>query len=281
MSLRPRPFPHPWPDQPIINLSRHFKEFFGRFPVVILRGLAHGAWWSIYPYSAYWRNGGADPSIDAILRCYATLPSIVCWDIGAHYGIYAVGLARAIGPAGRVEAFEPDPVSYRRLNWHRRLNRLSHLHVHPVAASSTTQTARLYQYSGFGNTTSHLPFENKNTDQVPYREIATVALDEWVQTGRILPPRFIKIDVEGHAGPALEGMRRTLATVHPVILLAIHTQAEHESCRAILSGLYYSLQSLAKGDATTVLTSHFGELLCIPSPGADGDPGSTPPTRNP
>ena len=243
------------------------QEFFGRFPVKILRGLARGAWWSIYPYSAYWRRGGADPAIDHVLQRYAALPGIVCWDIGAHYGIYAVGLARAVGPTGRIEAFEPDPVSYRRLLWHRRLNRLSQLHAHPVAASGDTTTARLYQYAGFGDTTSHLPFNNENIQHVPYREITTVALDEWVEAGRILPPRFIKIDVEGHAGPALVGMRRTLAAARPVVLLAIHSAEEHASARATLEALGYTLGPLPGHDAAAVLANHFGELLCQPAPG--------------
>ncbi len=241
-----------------------FQEFFGLFPVKIRHGLARGAWWSVYPYSAYWRHGGTDPTIDDVLQRHAALPGLVCWDIGAHYGIYSVGLARAVGPTGRVEAFEPDPVSRRRLRWHRWLNRLSHLHVHSVAASAISHTARLYQYAGFGDTTSHLPYSNEQIEQVPYREITTVALDEWVDNGQIPSPQFIKIDVEGHAGPALEGMRRTLASARPVVLLAIHTEEEHGAARSVLNGLGYSLAPLLGNHAADVLATHFGELLCLP-----------------
>ncbi len=258
-------------------MSLALGEFFGRFPVKVLCGIARGAWWSIYPYSAYWRRGGADPAIDAVLHRYAALPGIVCWDIGAHYGIYAVGLARAVGPAGRVEAFEPDPVSCRRLLWHRCLNRLSHLHVHPIAASGVTTTARLYQYTKFGDTTSHLPYLNESIESVPYREITTVALDEWVKSGRILPPHFIKIDVEGHAGPALEGMRRTIASARPVVLLAIHSQGEHASARATLGALGYSLQPLVASNAASVLANNFGELLCLPASVSPVELTATPP----
>lgn len=244
-----------------------FQEFFGRFPVKVRHGLARGAWWSVYPYSAYWRRGGTDPAIDEVLQRYAVRPGTVCWDIGAHYGIYAVALARAIGPAGRVEAFEPDPVSYRRLLWHRQLNRLGHLRVHPIAASGDTSTARLYQYEGFGDTTSHLPYQNEQIEHVPYREISTVALDEWVEAGRILPPSFIKIDVEGHAGPAIAGMRRTLASARPVVLLAIHSPEEHAATRTTLEALGYTLGPLPGHDGAAVLANNFGELLCQPAPG--------------
>ncbi|MSU65186.1 MAG: hypothetical protein EXS38_03585 [Opitutus sp.] len=42
-----------------------------------------------------------------------------CWDLGAHFGLYSVGLARRVGPAGQVAAFEPNPISFARLQRHR------------------------------------------------------------------------------------------------------------------------------------------------------------------
>ena len=47
-----------------------------------------------------------------------------CWDLGAHYGLYSIGLARHAGPDAQIVALEPNPVSFARLNYHRRLNRL-------------------------------------------------------------------------------------------------------------------------------------------------------------
>lgn len=243
-----------------MNSARQFlRETLGRFPVKVRRGLARGAWWSIYPHSAYWRLGGNDELVENALRAHAARPGAVCWDLGAHYGIYSVGLARAVGPSGRIEAFEPDPVSFSRLQWHRRLNRLPQLHAHNVAASDATGISRLYQYGDFGSTTSHLAFEHETTERVPYREIRTVDLDSWVRDGRIRPPDFVKSDVEGHAGAALRGMRDTLAAHHPRILLAIHTAEEHEAAQTLLTGLGYRLEPL--GEKTDTLRRHFGELL--------------------
>jgi FkbM family methyltransferase len=253
-------------------MRQTLREFLGRFPVNVLHGLAKGAWWSAYPHSAYWRLGGNDAVVEDALLRYAAIPGRVCWDIGAHYGIYSVGLALAVGPNGRIEAFEPDPVSFRRLTWHRRLNRLTWLYAHQVAASASTTTARLYQYDDFGSTTSHLPYENETVGNVPFREITTVALDDWVDAGRVKPPSFIKLDVEGHAGPALEGMRRTLAAARPVILLAIHTQAEHASARTTLEALGYELLPLNGIAAERLCETHFGELLCLPQVGLGAKP---------
>lgn len=241
-----------------------FPEMLGRFPVRVRRGLARGAWWSLYPHSAYWRLGGNDPRLDEILLAHAGRPGATCWDLGAHHGIYAVGLALAVGPAGRVEAFEPDPVSFRRLSWHRRINRLAQLHPHNIAASASTGSARLYQYDDFGSTTSHLPHPGETLAGVASQAIATVALDDWVDSGRVRAPDFIKIDVEGHAGPALAGMRRVLAARQPVVLLAVHHAAEEKASREILEPLGYRMTP-ACGDDARLAAESFGEFLCLPS----------------
>lgn len=240
------------------------REFLGRFPVKVRRGLARGLWWSAYPHSAYWRLGGAEPAVDEALTRLAAKPGQVFWDIGAHYGIYSIGLARAVGPGGCVEAFEPDPISYRRLIWHRRLNRLKNLNAHDVAASAVTSVRRLYQYNNFGDTTSHLPFENEDTLNVPFKEISTVALDEWLKSGRIRPPHFVKIDAEGHGAAVLQGMVQTLETARPVLIVAIHSPQEHAGARTLLEAMGYTVDALVPEERVQLLASNFGELLCEP-----------------
>ncbi len=241
-----------------------FPEWLGRFPVRVLRGLAKGAWWSIYPSSAYWRLGGNDPHVERILRAHAARPGLVCWDIGAHHGIYSVGLARAVGPEGGVESFEPDPVSFKRLSWHRRLNRLAWLRPHQVAASDRTGETQLYQYDEFGATTSHLAFPGEATEGVPRCTIATAALDDWVDAGRVRAPDFVKIDVEGHGGPALEGMRRVLAARRPVVLFAVHSEEEHRRALGVLEPLGYAVAAADPGERERLDREHFGELVAIP-----------------
>lgn len=246
------------------NFLRKFvRDFVGRCPVRVRRGLSRGAWWSLYPHSAYWRLGGNDSNVEAVLREHAARAGNTVWDVGAHYGIYAVGLARAVGPSGRVDAFEPDPVSLRRLSWHRRLNRLAHLHLHPVAASDEEGVARLFQYDDFGEPTSHLPYENETTANVPSREIQKIRLDDYLRASHVASPNFVKIDVEGHGGPALAGMRQTLETARPKLLIAIHSPAEHNAVESILRDARYDFQRL--GD-TLAWERHFGELLALPLP---------------
>jgi len=245
----------------------------GSFPVKVRRGLARGAWWSIYPSSAYWRCGGNEHDIDAILQSYAKTPNLVFWDVGAHYGIYSVGVARKCGPKVRVESFEPDPVSHSRLCWHRRLNRLSQIHIHLVAASDQNTEARIYQYGRLGSSTSHLPYPDETLDHVPSVAIQTVRLDDWVAEGRIAAPNLIKIDVEGHGFSALCGMRTTLTQYLPVIVFAVHDLRERDEGGALLRELGYTLKPASESAAESITTRAFGEYLCLP-------PNSSPKEKN-
>src|SRR5205085_1089961 len=79
----------------------------GRWPVRVRSGIARGARWTLYPASAYWR-GTHEPVLQSTLVALADagIEGWSCWDLGAHFGLYSVGLARHVGPKGQVAAFE-------------------------------------------------------------------------------------------------------------------------------------------------------------------------------
>ena len=51
----------------------------------------------------------------------------------------------------------------------------------------------------------------------PTVSVETAALDDLVDQGRVLPPDYIKMDVEGHEQAALRGCARTIAQRLPVV----------------------------------------------------------------
>src|SRR5205814_6720257 len=58
-------------------------------------------------------------------------------DVGANLGYFTLLAAKWTGPAGRIDAFEPDPLNRQRLEEHLRENKLAdRVWVHPIAASS-------------------------------------------------------------------------------------------------------------------------------------------------
>jgi FkbM family methyltransferase len=208
-------------------------------PVRVRHGLAQGAWWTLYPFSAYWR-GRVEPEMQEAIAALGDFRGKVVWDAGAHYGIYSVGLARRTGPAGQVVAFEPNPVSFARLRHHARLNRLPWLKALPYALSNAPGEAELITYGTQESTTTHLAFDNETrTDAWRPFAVRKVRADDLVAAGEVRPPWFIKIDVEGHGHHALAGMQATLRAHRPRLIVAYHSPEEVAGSAAILDPLGY------------------------------------------
>lgn len=236
-------------------------------PVRVRGGVAAGARWTLFPWSAYWR-GTHEPRVQASILALGggDVTGWSCWDLGAHFGIYSIGLARRVGPTGEVAAFEPNPSSFARLRCHARRNRLPWLKLFPAAASDRAGSAEIYTYGDPGSTSTHLPNPGEPRQEActPIG-IETVRLDDLVAAGRVRPPRFVKIDVEGHAEPALEGMMATLARHRPILIIAIHSPEESAGVGRLLGGLGYSFASIEPGGQPPWL-GH--DLLCTPPPAA-------------
>jgi FkbM family methyltransferase len=209
------------------------------FPVRVRHGLAKGARWTLHPFSGYWR-GTVEPEMHAAIAALGDFRGKVVWDAGAHYGIYSVGLALRTGPTGQVVAFEPNPLSFARLRHHARLYRLAWIKVLPSALSDESGVAELITYGKQESTTTHLAFESETRTAAwqPF-SVAKVRADDLVQAGEIRPPWFVKMDVEGHAHRALAGMRTTLATHRPRLIVAFHSPEEVAGTEAVLTPLGY------------------------------------------
>lgn len=210
-------------------------------PVRVRSGLAKGARWTMLPHSAYWR-GRFELDVDAAVRRLGDLRGQACWDIGAHFGIYTVGLAMAVGPTGQVAGFEPDPVAFAKCGRHVTMNRLAWVRLFQAAVSNTDGRAEMLKYGDFGTTTNHLRYPGEQGVGADVFPIATVALDSLVGRGEIRPPRFVKIDVEGHGVEALRGGFNTIRDRLPWIVMAFHSPDEYAGTRELLSPLGYTVR---------------------------------------
>ncbi|MFI5356399.1 MAG: FkbM family methyltransferase [Opitutales bacterium] len=215
------------------------------WPVRVRGGLAAGARWTLFPWSAYWR-GGFEPELQSELIALGDITGWSCWDLGAHYGLYSVGLARRTGPTGQVASFEPNPLSFRRLVRHGRMNRLSWLKPFEVAVSDADGQAEFYTYGQLESTTTHLAYEGekRSADCAPLK-VRLVRLDDLVARGEIRPPQLIKVDVEGHAHKALAGARQAIAASRPIVIVALHSEDEARGVRQILEPLGYVSRLIA------------------------------------
>jgi FkbM family methyltransferase len=216
------------------------------FPVRVRRGVARGASWTLYPWSSYWR-GTHEPVVQSFLSALGgpNVQGWSCWDLGAHYGLYSVGLARRVGPSGQVASFEPNPVSFARLARHREMNHLGQLRLWQAAVSDSSREEDMFTYGNFESTTTHLRYEGEVGHGGKPIRIKAVQLDQLVGSGDIREPDFIKVDVEGHGHRALAGARETIARKRPIILIAFHSDPERDGVTDLLLPLGYTIARLA------------------------------------
>jgi FkbM family methyltransferase len=251
------------------SLSSHLASWglertgLGLLPMRVRGGLAAGARWTLYPWSSYWR-GTHEPRVQAAMLALGggAITGWSCWDLGAHFGLYSIGLARRVGPTGQVAAFEPNPRSFARLRRHARMNGLPWLKLYEAAVSEQAGSAEIYTYGDPGSTATHLPYEGEPRQEACTPEtIRTLRLDDLVASGELRPPDFVKIDVEGHAHRALAGMLATLRQHPPLLIVAIHSGAEWEGVRQLLGGLGYTFSPIDP-DGRSPWLGH--DLLCTP-----------------
>ena len=136
-------------------------------------------------------------------------PGDTVLDLGANHGVYALLASQIVGPSGRVDAFEPNPRLAKLVDLSLRLNGFAGwAQVHAVGASEQAGTARLVFSDSFsgGGTVALSGGADDGRSGVDCR---LVVLDEMFADPTYRPD-VIKMDVEGHEGRALRGMRRML-----------------------------------------------------------------------
>lgn len=133
----------------------------------------------------------------------------VAIDVGAHVGYFTMLMARLVGPAGLVFAWEPAVDNLRFLRKNVQLNRARNVKVVPFAAGKHSGIREFYikDSSDICSFYAH-PLDRASmsiTDKVRVRE---VPLDE------ICPHHVdvVKVDVEGAELEVLEGMGKIVAS---------------------------------------------------------------------
>lgn len=171
--------------------------------------------WLVYrAYRYRWKN---DPAEIAFVRAHVRAGSVAL-DVGAHKGGYTYWLARSVGPAGHVYAFEPQPQLARKLRDSFESARVT---VENAGVSDHEGTMRLHIPTD-GRPSPGASFEATRAATATGRSIAVsvIALDHYL---RDLPTRgrevsFLKCDVEGHELCVFRGAEQLLRRDRPVLL---------------------------------------------------------------
>ncbi len=161
-------------------------------------------------------------------------PGMVAVDVGANLGYYTVLMAEAVGPTGRVLAFEPNPAIAELLRRTVAVNgHDATTQVDARAASDVSgQDVRFHMPAGQPMNATMVAADQGAADWV---RATTVALDD------VLPARvdFMKIDVEGAEYLVWRGLARTIAA-NPGITLFLEVNAGRTP--AVISGFLREIQ---------------------------------------
>ncbi len=139
-------------------------------------------------------------------------------DAGAHIGYYTLLAARAVGPAGRVYAFEPAPRNLALLLKNIQANGYNdNITAVPKAVSNRSGTCQLFLCEEESLSNSIFPKLLEGGDSV---SVKATTLDEFFEGEGWPPVDFMKMDIEGAEKAALEGMRE-LSRRNPQLRLVI------------------------------------------------------------
>jgi len=143
-------------------------------------------------------------------------------DIGAHVGIWTRKLAQHFA---HVVSFEPVPEHVE--CWHANTKEFKNTTIHEFALSNKSDIVKMKQ-AKYNSGTSSLEYKPNLLRTSIEIEIATRTLDSFNL------PRldFMKIDVEGHELPLLEGATNTIDVYAPIIFIEIHDKNRKKDINA-------------------------------------------------
>jgi FkbM family methyltransferase len=178
-----------------------------------------GLKWSLNPAdfqheSLFWTGVMDTWEIEELRRRLA--PGSVFLDIGANFGYYSVRLA-SLQKEIQVHAFEPHPVTFRRLSRHIEWNGLSDVvHAHQFALSDVSGQAHMAERPDNSGA-------SRLTDGDDGIAVQTMTLDEFARSAGLTRVDGIKIDVEGVEPRVLRGGRETIGKYRPAMVIEFWT----------------------------------------------------------
>ena len=187
--------------------ERAFVHDLGRFKISLFLGNLIDS--QLY-YTGHW-----EPDAEETIRKLVH-PDDVCLDVGANIGYFTLTMAAAVGPSGKVIAFEPTTYACRRLKASVELNDMPQIELVQAALGdhvSKGQAMRLesaYRLDGSRNPSEQC--------------VDVVTLDSYLAQHPVDRLDFIKIDTDGMEQQVICGATETLKRYKPIILFEVSSR---------------------------------------------------------
>jgi FkbM family methyltransferase len=138
-------------------------------------------------------------------------------DIGANIGHYTMRLSELVGELGRVISFEPVPETFELLAAHACMAPFKNITLINAAASESAGISSMdiprFNETGLNN---YYMARLSNDGQGSGLRVLRLPIDA-LQLPH--PIRLVKVDAEGHEMSVLQGMKRLLASDHPILIV--------------------------------------------------------------
>jgi len=141
-------------------------------------------------------------------------PGMVAIDVGGHCGISTLALAGAVGPRGRVWAFEPVPEYFDALRLSLKASGLRNARAHRLALSDHNGGLGFYKHGGGSGIVP--------ADDAEWLPVPATTVDAFVATHGIPRVDVLSADCEGSELRLFRGAAGTLSTDGPEIFCEIH-----------------------------------------------------------
>ncbi|NQU56286.1 MAG: FkbM family methyltransferase [Rhodospirillales bacterium] len=181
---------------------------------------------------------------DSLIGSFCRLGNVAI-DVGANLGEWALPMAKAVGPTGRVFAFEPVPHLAEGLDKTFRINGLAHARtVKKALGDKNGETAFIFDEDHTGMSS----FIGSLAEGTTTRELSveTVTLDSFVRNEGLERLDFVKIDVQGCEAAVLEGATDTLGQLCPALIIeaGVETPGERVKISEILKAAGYDMAGI-------------------------------------
>jgi FkbM family methyltransferase len=188
-----------------------------------------------------------EDSMEAYTAWYQPGPGDVVWDAGAHAGATSYFLSQAVGPTGKVYAFEPDESNYAYLLKNIEMHGLTN--VIPVKKGLAGKTGKVV-FQADGTMSAGIQDYLLYSERGNSVEIDAISLpDACVEFGSV--PAYVKMDIEGAEVAVIEGAAEFLKE-HPIsfAIESYHPLAEGQLTYEVLDRIFpeiaYQVESSAR-----------------------------------
>jgi FkbM family methyltransferase len=188
------------------------------------------------------------------LRKHVPVIGGVFVDVGANVGTYAMVLARHVGPAGKVIAIEPHPITHARLAFNNSASGYTQVRL-VAAAAAATDGELMIETDGDNLGASHIVTGEVSSKAI---KVPSLRLQRILEEAGVARVDALKIDIEGFEDRALiPFFKDAPATLWPRAVVIEHLSANEwlEDCIADMRARGYAETGKTRSNTLLVLGS--------------------------